>query len=178
MIKRIMCVASGPSLTEEDYLLLASKSDLVISANNSMFSSRPPNIVYGFDPIWWEYNYDNIPSTCSKYSHLPVENHPDVKQFFYLNSCYNSGAQAIFLASVFAPKEIVLLGYDCDISEGSHFHGDHIGKLTNPDLETVAKWMEDYYLVKKYLPDSIAVINCTRRTKITCFERLSIEDLL
>lgn len=90
----------------------------------------------------------------------------------------NSGYQAIGLASMWGATQIVLLGFDFQRTDGkSHHHGDHEGGL--PNLGTMSEWVR---LMIRMAADlrarGVEVINASRETAITCFERLPIEKAL
>ncbi|PNK93080.1 hypothetical protein CEQ28_023300 [Hafnia alvei] len=37
---------------------------------------------------------------------------------------------------------MLLLGYDCSLASGTHWHGNHV-TLRNPDATSVSRWHED-----------------------------------
>lgn len=96
-----------------------------------------------------------------------------------VNSGLNSGYQAIGLAYMWGAARIVLLGYDMQRGpQGeSHHHGDHERDL--PNLGTLPEWTRrTVQLGVDLRAHGVEVINATRRTAITCFERASIESVL
>jgi hypothetical protein len=91
----------------------------------------------------------------------------------------NSGYQAIGLAYLWGAARIVLLGYDMQRGPKgeSHHHGDHEGGL--PNLGTMHEWARRMVQLGADLrARGVEVMNATRRTSITCFERLPIEVAL
>lgn len=91
----------------------------------------------------------------------------------------NSGYQAINLAFMWGAARIILLGYDMQRgpSGESHHHGDHEGGL--PNLGTMPEWTRRMVQLGADLrARGVEVVNATRRTAITCFERLPIERAL
>lgn len=87
----------------------------------------------------------------------------------------NSGAGALFLAQHMGANRIIMLGYDC--KEGAdgirHWHGSHVYGLGN--AESLPKFKGQF---EKIGPDlaGIEVINCTRDTVLTCFDRGELEE--
>lgn len=53
------------------------------------------------------------------------------------NDAFNSGQRAIQLAAHFGAERIILLGYDCSLENGTHWHGNHPDGLKNPDGDCV-----------------------------------------
>lgn len=91
----------------------------------------------------------------------------------------NSGYQAINLAFMWGAARIILLGYDMQRGPAgeSHHHGDHEGGL--PNLGTMAEWTRRMVELGVDLrARGVEVVNATRRTAITCFERAPIEKAL
>lgn len=91
----------------------------------------------------------------------------------------NSGYQAIGLAYLWGAARIVLLGYDMQRGPRgeSHHHGDHEGGL--PNLGSLADWARRMVQLGADLrARGVEVVNASRRTAITCFERQPIDRAL
>ncbi len=69
---------------------------------------------------------------------------------------------------------IILLGFDCSISNGSHWHGDHTA-LDNPTAANVKRWHGEFARVAAQLRESVNIINSSRQTALNCFRRLPLE---
>jgi len=93
--------------------------------------------------------------------------HPDGDSF-------NSGQRAIQLAARLGAMRVLLLGYDCSIENGRHWHGDHPGDLKNPDYASVERWQVEISRVLLALP-GLEIINCSRRSALRCFPFSTIE---
>jgi hypothetical protein len=91
----------------------------------------------------------------------------------------NSGAGAIALAAAHGARRVVLLGYDCQHTDGQrHWHGDHPpGTAGNAAPKTVAKWPAQFAELAKAL-GSIEVINSTRKTALAVFVCAPLESAL
>ena len=86
----------------------------------------------------------------------------------------NSGASCISMAAQGGAKKIILLGFDCQHTNGkSHWHGDHPAHLANAGL--IDRWMEKYAEMKSEIS---GIINASRETALTVFPRQSLESLL
>lgn len=91
----------------------------------------------------------------------------------------NSGYQAVNLAYLFGARRIVLLGYDMrpGTDGRSHWHPQHKNPL-NPGGTDVTRWAQLFHeLAKDLASEGVEVINCTRRTALTCFPQLPLEAL-
>ena len=76
-------------------------------------------------------------------------------------------------------KKIALLGYDCSIENGTHWHGDHKNGLSNPSNEKVKEWFEQFETVAELAKNAGAeIINCSRHTELKCFKIGKLEEVL
>ncbi|MCY1373105.1 hypothetical protein D9M69_603550 [compost metagenome] len=89
-------------------------------------------------------------------------------------SVLNSGYRAIELAISFGAARVLLLGFDCSVRAGTHWHGAHT-KTKNPDARRCAEWLNHFGRLARH---GAEVINCSRQTELTCFPRMSLEDAL
>jgi hypothetical protein len=90
----------------------------------------------------------------------------------------NSGYQALNLAYLWGARKINLLGFDMQRTGGrTHFHGDHQG-LNNPYDGMLQQWVKNFEMMARDLKAAgVEVLNATRETALTCFERISIDDI-
>ena len=178
-MRTFICIASGPSLTPADCELV-SRSGFPIVAVNSTWRAVPDcHYIYAADRSWWDKYHPTITTaaerwTCSmgaalKYG-LNYFPHPD-------RASFNSGQRAIQLAARLGAMRVLLLGYDCSIENGRHWHGDHPGDLKNPDACSVERWHAEFSRVLPALP-GLEVINCSRRSALSCFPFSTIEKAL
>jgi hypothetical protein len=95
-----------------------------------------------------------------------------------IHTGYNSGYQAIGLAYLWGAKRIRLLGFDMMRSGGkTHWHGDHPKQLGNGGrFHDWCKQMAP--LAADAKEAGVEIINCSRKTALTCFPRLSIQEAL
>ncbi|WP_353613946.1 hypothetical protein [Mangrovibacter phragmitis] len=164
-----ICIASGPSLSRKDCLLSA-KSGLPIIAVNSSWQIIPEcQYIFAGDYAWWDKHHDNITSHAEKWTTSPRAKILYGVNLFggHTEGAFNSGQMAIRLASHFGAKRIILLGYDCSLKNGIHWHGKHHG-LDNPSREEVSRWHTDFSSLVCELPD-VEIINASRYTELTCF---------
>lgn len=108
---------------------------------------------------------------------------------------YNSGAAAINLAAQFGAKRIVLVGFDMDfdisIPNVTHWHGKHrhIEYGKNPQQDQIKrkstfskKFIQFLSCFPQIAEDAekynIEIINASLNSKIVCFKKASVKDLL
>lgn len=174
----IVCIASGPSLTAGDCRLVEFSGIRTVAVNHSWKMARFADFIYAGDATWWEQYGDeiDIPAqgwTCSKRASIKF----DLK-FHNVGGPYNSGMRAVQWAIEQGEKIIILLGYDCSVKNGTHWHGDH-DKSKNPNTALCRKWQNQFLRVAMIAKKNKArVINCSRYTEIECFERMTLEEAL
>lgn len=171
-------IASGPSLTQADCNLVEAVALPTIAVNNSWRMARFADVIYGGDDAWWQAygNEIDIPArrvcfmrqTAARFS---IEHHKGAA-----GSVICSGYQAVRWAISQGARRILLLGYDCDVSRGTHWHGDH--RITgNPDARKVSGWKKHFgALAVLAKVQRVEIINCSRETALTCFPRMDLAD--
>jgi hypothetical protein len=85
---------------------------------------------------------------------------------------FNGGFQAIGVAVHSGARRIILLGYDM---QGTHFHGQHPDRTKPPFHLCIPAFAS---LVAPLSALGVEVLNCTRRTALTCFPRVALEAAL
>jgi hypothetical protein len=172
------CAASGPSLTHEDCLTLHNANIPTIAVNNSWRAAPFCSAIYAADCCWWEEYGEEITIPVERWcgdnftaSRFGIK-HLESK----ISGSFNSGQRAIELAIHMGATRVLLVGYDCSIRHGAHWHGQH-SILANPDSFSVNRWHEEFKrLQQKY--SSIEILNCSRRTRLKCFPVMSLEAAL
>lgn len=180
----VVCIASGPSLTEED-CERARRAALPTIVTNTTFRRCPwADVLFGFDGKWWGAYRREVDAvfagerlTCSQGGHREggaalLINVP------WFTSFHNSGANAISLAITASAARVVLLGFDCQ-KTGSvvHWHGDHPAPLGN--ARSMPNWAKHFKNVARLAAQrGVEVVNCSRATALTCFPRAPLESVL
>ena len=173
--RTVACIASGPSLVAEDCALIESAALPTIAINHSWQLARFAEIVYAGDSCWWEHYGHEIDIPAERWTH-----NPNVAQQFGIQangkgqSVLNSGYRAIELAISFGASRVLLLGFDCSVRNGTHWHGAHT-KTKNPDSRRCTEWLAQFGRLARH---GAEVINCSRETALTCFPRMTIEEAL
>ncbi|MHA1161659.1 hypothetical protein [Enterobacter ludwigii] len=151
----------------------------VIAVNSTWQAVPDCEYIYAGDLRWWDANIGVLPPSASRW----ICNYRAHKRYglnlFDTDTrwAFNSGQRSILFASSLGAKNIILLGFDCSISEGSHWHGNHVG-LDNPTAESVTRWRGEFASTARALAGKVNVINSSRQTALKCFRRLSLEEAL
>ncbi len=183
----VVCLATGPSLTQADVDAVRGKVDGVIAVSDAIDLAPWADVLYSCDGKWWGWR-KGMPSyqglkyglkdDVRKWAHMGVQKLKHTgRQGLELSpgglrDGFNSGYQAINLAVHLGAARIVLLGYDM---QGSHFFGHHPDRSGPPFQMCLSRFPE---LVKPLAAVGVEVINCTRKTAITCFKREALQTVL
>jgi len=172
----VCCIASGPSLTQEDCDFIARTGIPTIAVNSSWEIARFCDIVYGGDCAWWDENFSKIDIDAAlwTYSENGANKHKINRHVPRSAGAWNSGMRAIQLAIEKGAKRIILLGYDASIANGTHFHGDH-EKLKNPTQVNCERWKKQFANLNIF---DCEIINSSRYTELDCFKTMKLEDAL
>ncbi|KHN59933.1 hypothetical protein BA188_11655 [Aeromonas hydrophila] len=174
-----ICIASGPSLTREDCALVSRSGLPIIAANSSCMAVPECQYIFASDYSWWLHHRGAVPAGPELWTQSrraaaafglrlfrPADSGP-----------FNSGQRAIQLAAHLGATRIILLGYDCTLANGIHWHGPHPGVMHNPTPTEVERWQADFACLVDQLRD-VEIINASRNTRLTCFTRSTIEAVL
>lgn len=180
----IVIAASGPSLTAHDLELCRGME--VMAVNNAWTLAPWAAHLYAGDVWWWKkynpdfkgYRWTSSQMAYRKYGATwmqPVQALGLVSTPGQIAHGYNSGYQAINTAYHLGASRLILLGFDMMPSEDkNHFHGDH-EKLPNPAKADFKRWLAAFDCMDTL---GMEIINCSRQTALTCFERANLEDVL
>lgn len=197
--ERVVCVASGPSLSIQQAHMLGDAFKLacfgwhVIVVNNTWQMIPSAEALYASDGPWWDMHLSQVRReyrgecwTRSRYhahrDHLhfvQCEDRPGLTSkpgFVFSGS--NSGYQAVNLAYLFGAREILLVGYDMQRTYGmSHWHGDHPSGLSQQ--LPVDTWVTKFETLAKDANErGVRVVNCSIETALTCFPREELSACL
>ncbi len=181
----------GPSLTSEDVDYCKGKVR-TIAINNAYLLAPWADVLYACDSLWWSHHQPYLAEftgqkwTCSKeasdryrLNHVAYKFEPSVSfrpGIIHLGS--NSGFQALNLAVLFGVRRIILLGYDMSSHNGkTHWHGSHPPGLRKSSdyRDFIAAFDEAFWDLTRA---GVDVINCSRFSKLMCFRRGVITDVI
>jgi hypothetical protein len=186
----IVCVASGPSLTQDDVNFCRGKAR-VIAINDAYRLCPWADVLYGCDAAWWNY-HQGVPTFAGlKYSlEAKAAVWPGVQvlrnagreglslERDALCTGLNSGYQSLNCAVHLGAKRILLLGYDMQTAKGkSHWFGEHPPTLSRGSQ--YQKFREHFAtLVEPLRQLGIEVLNCTPNSALRCFPMATLHDAL
>ena len=181
-----VCLASGPSLTPEDAARAIAWRDAgpnrVAICTNTTFRIVPTaDALFGFDLKWWTMYIDEVRRDFKgeRISRTQMPESLGVKRVSHINPFGNSGAAAISVAILTGCERVILLGYDAMHGPNgeAHHHGDHPKGLGN--AFSLPKWPKHFENVAAHATGAgVTVINCSRRTALTCFPRAGLAETL
>lgn len=192
------CLASGPSQCQEDIDAVRGHGT-VVAINNQLLAAPWADILFSCDSSWWEHYSDpakepEFALALRTFQGEKLSSDAKAKKcgaMFIpredgiglgrkaIRTGSNSGYQVINLAWMRGARTIVLLGYDMGWTpEGKrHNHKDHPAPLGNfglPDM--CARAFPP--LANDLKAEGVRIINCSRRTALRCFERMSLSQAL
>lgn len=125
------------------------------------------------DAVWWKTYGDEAKSVFKGELWAPMRVSGVRRAVF--NNGKNSGVGAISLAEHWGASKVILLGYDCQLTDGkAHWHDDHPNGMGNAG--SVAKWPRQFSELAKRLRAD--VVNASRQTALDCFPRLELSEAL
>jgi hypothetical protein len=184
------CLASGPSMCAEDAEAVRGRGRLIAIGNTGELAPFA-DVLYSADGAWWRHYGDRHAGFTGRrcaleQSHLPngveglpYRNAPGLG-LDIIHTGQNSGYQAINLAFLEGARTIVLVGYDMQHTGGRHhWHPDHPRPLGNfnPGMPELCRPKFDG-LARDLAERGVRVINASRETALTCFERIPLRDVL
>lgn len=183
---RVVCIASGPSLTRE--AVERCREEFVIVINDAWRLAPWANVLYACDGRWWNYHIgavrdgfrgslwtqDEKAAQEFEINRVIGRSEPGISFKDVIHFGMNSGFQALNLAIIWGAKEIILLGYDMKSNGKQHFFGDHPKGVDSP--RPFNKFIDAYNFAAPMIEKAgINVINCSPDTALTCFKRQSLD---
>lgn len=190
----VLCIGSGPSLTQEDVEYTRDRVDATVVVNDNHRMAPWADVLYACDEKWWRY-YKGVPEfhglkfglagpagweQAEAWGVQILQNRGERGLSADPTGIYhgkNSGYQAMNVAGLLGAARILLLGYDMQTKGGKHWFGAHPKHLqANTRFDEL---IEDFALVAPlYEQAGIEVINCSRETALACFPRMTIQEAL
>lgn len=177
----LFCIASGPSLVKEDCISISNTDTPILAVNNSWKITPRCDYLFAGDVKWWNVYGQEVPDSIQKWTSSKKAAEQYAVNLFPASGAFNSGMRAILWALKSGFRNIALLGYDCSLEHGIHWHADHDTKkmLSNPDATKVEKWKLHFFDVYARAGRLNAnIINCSRFTALKIFNCDSLENVL
>lgn len=184
----VVCIASGPSLTQEDCELVRA-SGLTTVVTNTTFQLCPwAHVLFAFDCKWWKHYAGEVKAgRWQAFRGARIGWSPGVASYGvpslhheseWFTHFHNSGACAASLAVAAGASRVVLLGYDCQRTGGkTHWHGDHPKALGN--ARSMNNWPTQFKSLARYASaKGVPIENASRATALTFFPRVELARAL
>jgi hypothetical protein len=187
----IVCMASGPSLTQDDADYCRGKADGVIVVNTTYKMAPWADALIASDVRWWQWHkgapeFKGLKYATSKHvkwSGVQILRNTGSKGLELdpsgLKHGINTGYRAVNLAFHFGAKRIILLGYDMKRGDGpkrlEHWHGDH----PVPSRSQYPTFIKYFLTIVDPLKEhGVEVVNCTPGSALECFPMADLRDAL
>lgn len=181
-------IGSAPSLTQDEIDYCKGKARVIV-VNDNYLRAPWADILYWCDKKWFIWHKDKEEFGTFKGVRATINTDTQADWYFKrgaekglshelrtLNTGKNSGHQALNLACHLGAERIMLLGFDMKAGSNgqTHWFGNHpqptskeVYEIMLPEWETV-------------IPDlnGVKVYNCGLNSRIECFEKRSIYELL
>lgn len=180
-------IGSAPSLTQAEIDYCKGKARVIV-VNDNYLRAPWADVLYWCDKKWFIWHKDREEFGTFKGVRATINTDTEANWYFkrgeksglshnlrVLNTGENSGHQAVNLAKHLGAKRIMLLGFDMDTTNNqTHWFGNH----PQPTSPEVYKIMLPFW--ETIIPDlgDTKIYNCGLNSKIKCFEKRSIYDLL
>lgn len=180
----VVCIASGPSLTDADVERVRA-SGLPAIVTNTTYQRCPwATVLIGHDANWWAVHHRQVQRTFRGHRVTGESagkrygaQHLAVLKF---KTFRNAGCAAISLAVLAGARRVILLGYDGRFAPDgrTHWHGDHpVGLLGN--CGSMPHWPERFGQVAAYARQhDVEVLNASRDTAHEMFPRIALADVV
>lgn len=181
-MRTVAICGGGPSMTKKvaDAVLAAGVYSIV--TNNTWKLAPTADALFAADADWWLIRDPRVSPDLDQFKgERFVCEKQRVREATYVKPRAitvgsNSALQAAYYAMDKGAKRLLLCGIDLRDDEITHWHGQHQG-LNNPTETTFClcrKTWDDFSKLK----DRPEVINCSMRSAVECFPKMTIEDAL
>lgn len=190
----VVIVAGGPSA--KDVPLEQARDRAKFIAINTSYRLAPwADVLYACDANWW-IEHKGAPTfaglkvsqdkrAAQIYRHVRhvtsvrgIE-HLVLDQPGLIGWGGNSGFHAINLAVQWGANKLILVGYDMNLKGGSHWHGDHTGRCSNPNAQNVERWRRVVDAAAPTLAKlGVKVFNCSPVSSLMQYEKLEFQAAL
>ena len=186
-------IATGPSVDETQAEKIHAAGVKTCVVNDGWRLAPWADLLYACDYRWFDVHYDTVRAgfageiwtvdkkASEKYAglnYIPGKNGDGLAENEPIHYGGNSGYQAInLLYARYDAAVIILVGYDMGHDNGKkHFFGDHPGAL---DVNSpYPMFVRAYETIGKPEATGLTIINATRKTALTCFPQMTIDDAL
>ena len=203
---KIACIATGPSVTQEQVDTARDKGFTLYACNNAIQLAPDAKLLYGCNLAWWEHYWHEVRDLpCDKWTtNIEAAGKYDLnwiaEKFIWglsedpnvISHGHGSGFSLVSMAHRAGADQIILLGYDLKYapdydphnrypgSTPRHFFGEYPHKMQHWPSAQVKKGLHVELLElyrSVHRQGLVEIINCTPDSAIDCFERIPIESI-
>lgn len=183
--KTAFVLASGPSLNAADVDLVqayAQTYECPVLVTNTTFKLAPwADVLFFHDKKWWQVHGEEVRRDFhGQCVTMASEVHERVTSLrgTGFNAYRNSGGGAISLAMAGGAARIILLGLDGKYATDGRRHW-HVQHPSLGDAVSLPRFVMYFpTLAKEASGRGVEILNASRDTALTCFPRVSLEDVL
>lgn len=189
-------IGCGPSVKTSGLEHLRDKMHAIV-INNAYKLAPWADILYSCDMGWWRHyekewrTFGNLKLThealtCKHFPGLERIEIPNaagdrllIEQPGVIGAGGNGGFQAFNLLVQFGATRIALVGIDCTLINGAHWHGRHPVPLNNPAESNVARWRKAFNESSGIINGlGIEVINCSAVSEISAYPKMTVPEMI
>ena len=194
----VVVMASGPSLTAADATYAREHARRVIVINETWRLCPSADVLYGADHTWWAHRAPPpeafLGERWTQQAQWPHPGPPAPLQVMQskpghrisppganvIETGSNSAYQGAGLAVVWGASRVVFLGLDLCAPDGepNHWHGDHAPPCVNSRVAYPGFIKAFTAAAPRFAEHGVTVVNASRRTALTCFPRMTIQEAL
>lgn len=181
------CIASGSSLTQDDVDLCRGLGK-VYAVKECALLAPWADVLYAADGDWWDKHKERWQGfkgekwTCNKEAAERYQlNYMATDSLLkwsdkqgLIATGHNSGFQIVNMADLDGADLIILLGYDMGFTNKKHWFDASYPRESRTSRYDV--WLKKFEEAKPLI--RARVINCTRQTKLKCFEQMDLNDAI
>lgn len=190
-MKTAICIASGPSLTQDDVDYCQGKGK-IYAVKEAALAAPWSDVLYAADTDWWTEHkarwegFKGEKWTVSERACVlfPQINHIKCKTELKWSSepgviatGGNSGFQVLNMAVLDGADRVILLGFDYGFDPAQQdkhwWEKDH---PRNSRFSNYAEWNRRLSAAAPLI--NVPVLNASRQTAITCFDQVNLRDVL
>jgi hypothetical protein len=193
--RKAAVIASGPSLVRDDAEMVRAAGLEAVAVKAAWHMAPWAGFLYAADRVWLDLE-QGVPDFVGRkvtqdraaaerwgLDWLPAAHQREMSldpgRLSLGPLASNSGYQAVNLTLLLGADPILLLGFDMQVSAGTHYYGDNPAPQQNPTEDLCRQWCAGFRAAAPQLRRlGRTVLNCTRTSALDCFPRVDLREAL
>lgn len=189
-------VASGPSAKDQPLHLLKEARVKTVAINTSFRLVPDADVLFACDYAWWRNHIEELTdfrglrlTTDTRrvmdewgVQRIPCNRWTDrlsLNEYGLIAWGGNSGFQALNLVLQFGVSRVILVGYDMNLDQGTHWHGDHPEGMSNPKQRNVDRWRKAIDAAADDIERlGVEVFNTSMDSALYAYPKVTLEEAL